>query len=282
MSFIDLPKAKMMRPDDNSEQGIRLLSADEYKVFNQLSQLIETAQTNNKVTIVYRGERKSTLKKKLFQNGEAYEVKKFLNRLFYVGDKAKSFFKQSESQLKSRRYLRSVNDISNETFEFIFCRIHLMITQNSLVVTHKKQEAVKQFKQRHPEFAEFFGKKNNTKKFVNKVRSLSSVHQEVVRDYYLYLLHTDGLGEISFFVSTSINKKTAIRFALDQEKLKRRGIVFYYFVPEPSNQYGVRLLSSKLAQSQCQEIGLPIFTDDLYPKQNELAIKGALFPHFRV
>jgi hypothetical protein len=86
------------------------------------------------------------------------------------------------------------------------------------------------------------------------------------------------MGNKSLFVSTSRRLGKAKEFALNEQRDKR-SVIFYYFVPQPYGHHGVDLASSKSVQTTCQEIALPVFTEDLYPEQHELAIKGALFPH---
>ncbi len=93
---------KIMCPDSKLEAGLRRLSESEARMFKDLCQLFEAAKTSNKIAIVYRGEQKSSLKKKLFHKREKYDAHKFFDRLFYVGEKAKGYFEQSKDELEKR------------------------------------------------------------------------------------------------------------------------------------------------------------------------------------
>jgi hypothetical protein len=282
MHFNNSSQIHIMRPNDSADQDVRELSSSEQEIYHKVCSLIDTAESKGKVLFVYRGERKSKLKKKLFLNLDEYSVRKFHDRLFYVGDKAKNFFETSKLKLENREYLKSINDISRGTFNFIFKQLHKFITTEPSEKDVKILKYLERLKQDQPAFIEFFSKESNSCKFVECLCDLDQAReQEMVRDYYLYFLHTRHSGGNSLFVSTSLDQCMAVNFALCREKSrKRRSIVLYYFVPQPFSKHGVNLSIAKEAQLICERIELPILKSELYPKQREFAVKGALFPHY--
>jgi phage terminase small subunit len=191
-----LSETKILRPDhedQGSTLGVRLLSPNEHGIFNRLCRMMMIAQKLGRLAFVYRGERKSTLSKKLSAKPDTHM---FLDRLFFVGDKAKHYFRQSNQSLKNRDYLRSIDDCSVETFEYIFRVLHRIVTQGPDAGKPGKSRKVEQFKKRNPEIVKFFGKESNLTKFIDNIYKLTPEHKrEEVRDYYLYLLHTDGPGQ---------------------------------------------------------------------------------------
>jgi len=121
----------------------------------------------------------------------------------------------------------------------------------------------------------YFSNPDNIDDFMQKVSLLDTIGNKIhVRDYYLYLLHNLNSDKDSLFVSTSFDKDVAIRFS------NSRGVIFYYLLPEPIYHYGVSVLSNQIGNDVCQNVQLPIYKDNFYPDEKEVAIKGALFPHF--
>lgn len=59
-----------------------------------------------------------------------------------------------------------------------------------------------------------------------------------------------------------------------------RGIVIVYLMPEPVEERGISRDTIANFKIRYKYTNLPLYSDNFYPDQDELAIKGALFPQF--
>ena len=257
------------------DSDLRSLSSCEMETFKNLCNHLNLSQSSKKVQIVYRGESKENLSNKL---NEQYGTQKFFEYLFVIGEKAKYFWSQTRTSLENLNYLKSIEDTDNETFKFIFNEFNSILVRGNSNIFENRARRLDEFKETQPDFISFFSNVRNLKKFLKKTNGVDNKIQ--LRDYYLYLLHTFNLDKISFFVSTSFKRKVARRFAHERFAPSKKGIIFYYFLPEPIYRYGVSSSSLQVGQSLWTSQGLPIYTQNFYPKQYEVAVKGALFPHF--
>lgn len=252
---------------------IRLLTANELTTIETICKLLQNDKDN--IQILYRGESKIVLEEKL---KERYDNYKFFEHLFFVGDKAKFFFKETSSSIENREYLKSISDVDDETFKFIFKSLHYIFTSED-IVRESKQRELNQFKTNEFSFVQFFSDLTNVIKFLDaKKFEILKTEENLIRlrDYYLYLLHTYGMENASLFVSTSMKRK----IAKDKFTNKNQGIIFWYFIPKPTHYYGVSYLSFQKSQSICEDCNLPTYDRCFYPQDDEVSIKGALFPHF--
>lgn len=262
------------------------LSAQEEQIFQRLLDILLDAHEKSELTIVYRGEKKQRLRKQFGAKSHFSQRSSFL-RLFYLGQKGKFYFYHYDKRHRSRNYLRYINDISYRTFRYIFTRLDRILSMSSYDreprFSKTKKRTVSKFMKDNSEFTEFFLNKENLPRFVEQVEALNVKEKEQVRDYYLYLLHTfgaDGISLLSFFLSSSEELKEAKKFALSRTHRERKAIVIVYFVPKPLREYGVNLSIIQAFNENMGRWGFPVYATDWYPKQKEVAIKGALFPHF--
>ncbi|MBX3054086.1 MAG: hypothetical protein KF753_21620 [Caldilineaceae bacterium] len=276
----------LVRPDEFSDNGVKPLSGEEQQTVNQLWDILALAFDERQFTIVFRGEKKEKLRAKLFDAQDYFQLGKMFTRLFYFGEKAKYYFEQNKNTLGENDYLKYINDISNETFEFVFKKIHLIVSLSAENLTQKKQIVVKKFldNEGHHEFVTFFQSRENSPCFIRQIEQIADPQErERVRDYYLYLLHTFGrssIGNMSFFVSTSTNQKTAEYFATGGGRKRRQSVIFLYFIPKPLHKHGISHFTALEFHKRYQHTGLPLYNRTFYPRQEEVAIKGALFPHY--
>ena len=252
----------------------RLLNENELITINTICQSFQ--DNKDKIQILYRGEKKTTLENKL---RESYGNYKFFEHLFFVGEKAKFFFNETSSSVENREYLQSISDVSDETFKFIFNKLYHIFASEE-VVKENKQRQLNQFKTNEFSFVQFFSDLTNINEFLDtKKHEVLKTEENLIRlrDYYLYLLHTYGIENASLFVSTSMKRKIAQKFT---SKDRDNSIIFWYFIPKPIHYYGVSYLSFQESQAICEDCNLPTYDRCFYPQDDEVSIKGALFPHF--
>lgn len=110
---------------------------------------------------------------------------------------------------------------------------------------------------------------DNKVDFVSKIKK----RQNLI-DYYLFGLHTKCSDNLVNYVSSTPIPEVALHFAANDK------MIILFWVNE--NQGSLYFNKEKLIANEgiIKKLGLPKIKDSFYPKQNEYAIKGAIFPHF--
>ncbi len=290
-------KESLVRPEENGMGEIVPLSETEKQILNKLWSNLVVFEENQKLKIVFRGDKKARLEKKLFQESEELEPGKIFDRLFYFGEKSKHYFKynvlaereqKAINSQKERSYLLDINDDSDYTFDFIFKKIQEIFSSNNIQSSNIRN-AVKEFKENNEKFYSFFCTESNKNLFMEMIKKITcSQAKQRAKDYYLYLLHTFGkksFSPLSFFVSTSENKEQAEKFAKSKKEDGRitqeiKSIILVYMVLEPFHKYAMNLSLAHKFKKDYESTSLPFYKTDFYPEQKELSIKGALFPQY--
>ena len=133
-------------------------------------------------------------------------------------------------------------------------------------------------------FREFFLYQDTQQEFLHKINEAYTLEKKLkARDYYLYFLHvagTVGVRQETMFVSTTTDKRIAHGFSRAGKRSSSR-IIFHYFVPQPFHLHAIAPWVADHHQQIAYAMGLPTYKPTgLYPKQKEVSVKGALFPHF--
>ncbi|EOB3677329.1 hypothetical protein ACHELX_004230 [Vibrio vulnificus] len=241
--------------------------------FIRLREYLAEKDKEGDILLVYRGEELRNIKKRLFKVPDNVSGEALFDRLFFIGDKARHL--HLDGNANDRGALMGLNDCSQETFEYIFRRLQ-NICQGKMrrkVTEHTSNK-----------FQNYFLDDNNLPRFVDSVnRAFNDKSLLKIRDYYLYLLHaagSEGVRVETTLVSTSTNPKIAYQFSRVHQKPQNK-VIFHYFVPAPFYKLAVAPWISEHHQSIVVSCGLPTYKPyGLFPSQREVAIKGALFPHF--
>jgi hypothetical protein len=258
---------------DNRNNFTPLSKEDKNNINNIYKSLI-----SDNFIFVYRGQKKENLKKLFNEN---YGTKKFFDYLFMIGEKAKNyhFKKQDASNQDALSYLLRIDSNEIEVFQIIFERFKSIFSNTRISKEQRK------FMNAHEKFYTFFLEEDNIDKFIKIVKNINSSERILLRDYYLFLLHTISSNSKKslikpLFVSTSTKDSVAKGFAGLHEGKLDEGIMLYYFIPEHLSKSSMSVENNNLANELCEQLNLPIYNETYYPEQFEVAIKGALFPHF--
>jgi hypothetical protein len=219
---------------------------------------------------LYRGESKTNLRRQLLPSSVA-DIPDYLlySRLFLFGEKARHFSRDTDDAIVQRPWLRGITDTRAATFEWLFDRIHRIIGY--------RYRRVQRFRRENPEFTAFFSDPALKAEFRRRVMKLFQTGRAQVRDYYLYFLHTygrKGIDRETLLVSTSECRTQAKRF----QGRGDQGVLLYIFLPR---RYLRNAVSSRLGRA-AEFAGLPSYHPgaDLYAKQREVSLRGAIFPHY--
>ncbi|HEU0014783.1 MAG TPA: hypothetical protein VFQ45_13940 [Longimicrobium sp.] len=220
--------------------------------------------------LVYRGASKNLLRRQLFSARDLDHFDEYLfARLFYFGEKARHFSLDDDEAVVRRNWLRSVTDVSPKTFEWLFDQLHRIVRY--------RYRRVRAFCSENPTLAAYFSERSHRRDFVRRVALVSRPMRALIRDYYLYLLHTYGRKGVhaqTMLISASLELRQASKFKDRADE----NVVLYLFVPRGNSRFTV---SSFTRPPKClRMIGLPQYSPNtgLYAEQQEIALRGAVFP----
>jgi len=223
---------------------------------------------------LYRGESKTNLRRQLLPPLAADLPDDLLyTRLFLFGEKARHFSRDSDEALRGRRWLRYISDTTSDTFAWLFDQIHRIIRY--------RYNHVQRFRADNPEFAVFFSDPQSKSEFRRRALGLFPTCRAHVRDYYLYFLHTygrKGIDRETPLVSTSEARSQARRF----QGRGKEGVLLYIFLPSRYRRNAVSSRVGPAFDSAVRRSGLPTYQPgaELYAKQREVALRGAVFPQY--
>lgn len=250
------------------------LSKGELDAFKEFNSYLSEEKKSGNILFLYRGEEQKNIKKRLSNGGAGVPQNEIMERAFYFGEKARHFAVDNFDP--ERNYLTSINDCSDDTLGFIFERIGNVLSDSKM--KSKVMENTSRV------FREFFLEPNNKLEFIRVINTTYTKNNRLkVRDYYLYFLHVAGSAGVrkeTMFVSTSLNKRTALGFSKMPKGNKSR-VIFHYFIPQPFYLHAIAPWISEQHRGIAFELRLPTYYAlGLFPSQKEVSIKGALFPHF--
>jgi len=247
------------------------LTTRQKSTFHTAVTLLKKANDDGKLLTTFRGDSYTRLAERV--GGDHGWEGVLYQRTFYFGDKSKHFLENNASIAK-RAHLRAIDDVSDATFEFLFKKI-AKICQLDVYKGHL-------FLKDNVDIVRFFVTPENKEFFLSSIRNQPEGIKMLVRDYYLYLLHTagkKGVSKESVLVSTSTHWMQARGFV---DQLDTRQIIYYYFVPAPFERYCITSYICQNAYSVIERLSLPRYQPDsgLYPDQREVSMRGGLLPHF--
>ena len=188
-------------------------------------------------------------------------------KVFHIGEKGRHYYMDDGLDVNghmNRDYIRDINDISENTFTYLFNTIKNMLNENYIY-----EEG----------FREYFDEESNLKEFLTNIKHSHTYTKVMIRDYYYAYLHTlgrRGVGNFSHFVSTSRNWKEAWKFSGIRDNNK---MLVHYLLPIPHHNYAIDSKFEKKLRRICKRKDLPVYSA-LYENQDEISIKGGLFPHY--
>ena len=277
-SLFSHPLFPLMCPHEYEDNYCNLEPQQIEKV-TKLWKLLNQNRRKKTISITFRGEKKEALRQRLFNSSyNDASNSKLASRIFYFGDKAKHYF--SAEGVGRERLFESINDVSASAFETIFNELSRILSAE--YSSQRVSQSIKNFSAENPDFIDYFQAAENQGSFVDKAVAIEDV--ELLRNYYLYLLHTFGgkrFSKSSLFISTSEDPGLARNFALSNrnESVNGRSIIYVCFFPREVRSHGISILTVQKLLKKYQRAGLPTYSTDLY-KQNEISIKGGLFPQF--
>lgn len=227
-----------------------------------ISDFINALLDEDNCQLIFRGERKDHAYRKsgiarMYEGeSEDSQFRKHGNSIFYIGSKAGS-------------YLFKFEDIEfpinlNNTESELFNSIHKEFKQN---INHPSLT-------NESDFTKYFT--GDALDFTSKIMSLDNSERIRIKYYYLWLLHVLGdtkYKKYSNFISTSKNYEIANEFGNDE-------LVYVGWIPRPIKERSVYLGSLIQLSKRLTKLQLPVYSDEPYPKEDEISLIGGLFPHY--
>ena len=241
------------------------------KFYEDFKKVVNDKAKYKKFLLLYRGTMYSTIEERLANSNLTKE--KIFNRAFYFGEKAR-FCSDNSINYNKKRVFNDINDCSPTTLKKIFLEIQNMLSEERLKKTINSQLTI--------EFKEYFTDPTNKEIFTSTINNVDSDTRLLLRDYYLYLLHTGyTLRYDTPLISTSIKRSEAKKFKNEKNADTDRKIIFHYFVSQPFECSIIAPWKISGIIDLVTKSNLPIYTPNgLFPSQKEIAVKGGLFPQF--
>ena len=251
-------KMNILKNVDLNLQPLTTIQEELYKCFEKA---IEEKSKDESILLLYRATEYSKIEERLTNSNLKKE--NIFDRAFYFGEKAHFC-----SDNYKKKIFEDINDCSLITIGKIFDEIKYLLSEKRLKM---------RIKYLSKEFRNYFADVKNRENFISILSDSDSHCKLLLRDYYLYLLHTGyTIKDDTPLVSTSIKRSKAKKFGN-----KDKQIIFYYFVSQPFE-------CSIIAPWRISEVidlitqkNLPTYEPQgLYPEQDEISVKGGLFPQF--
>lgn len=258
---------------DISKQELTSECIEKYLDFRRT---LDAKFRDGKCMVVYRGVDKKFLRDRLNNTHEGVGWSETFHRLFIVGEKSKSFLRKMSNNDSFDEFIIPVDDVSDGTF------LKLFRCMCELVHSDEYKNVIKFCVSE--DFKSFFSNANE-RQFVSKVKIFNRRIKEIIRDYYLYLLHVAAAKNISkytLFVSTSLVHNVARNFACPGGD-EAEGLIYHYYIPQPYYKYAISPSNIRYHRNVINKADMPNYNPKkIYYKESEVSIKGVLFPHFIV
>jgi len=261
--------------------NIKLEKIDDAKKekFENFIDTLKIKDNKKEAIVSYRGTGYKKVKKELHKYTTDYIGKSDIyERLFLIGQKS-SFAKARKINPNKRDiYEDGINDCSEIVLDDLFTQLSKILKEERL--EKKVEENISE------EFKNYFLNEANRSNFIKNIDSQQEGNKLWIRDYYLYLLHTSNvMKEDSILVSTSTLISKARNFTSSALKDdKDIAVIFHYFICEPYIYHTFTPWKmekfDEFEKNISTILGFPTYNaKGLFPEQNEVAIKGGLFPH---
>ncbi len=228
----------------------RELTKNENIIFYQAKELIND-NLNKTIKMIYRGEEN----KNLFYKLNTLNQDDAFNKIFRLGDKSASHYNPDN--------ISDIEDISIETFEFIFITI-----KDNLNYDDENSQT---------EFEKYFID-TDIETFLIQINDLNDKTKLRIRDYYYAYLHTcdESIDNISHYVSTSLNPT----FSWDYwDTTTDDKVLFHYILRQPYLDFAIYSKNQGHLKSLCKKNNLPTYKA-VYPNEDEISVKGLLLANY--
>jgi hypothetical protein len=206
--------------------------------------------TIGRLSILYRGININQVYS-YYDLDEKTEIDILADRMFLWGDKAKVTWNINLTKgLFSSEF--EIGDISIEFFKEIFNQL------NKNLCFDNDDTKIKTWRKKNKKSISYFLNKENLTVFLSVITTFSDEEKLSIRNYYLGILHQLGSEDNSYFVSSTKSFKVA-------DKFSKKGIII--------ETWKVNYNTKPINKIICFK-GVP------YPKQKEISIYGAIFPHY--
>ncbi|ELC3160022.1 hypothetical protein [Vibrio harveyi] len=256
------------------DNNLQPISEELRRCFLSLKSFLSEQDKAGRLLFLFRGEEQRNIRRRLSSGGLGIDTNEVFERAFYFGDKARHF--SVDTFDAERNFLTGINDCCDETLSFIYRRIGESL-EDPRILRQVNQNTSR-------EFRDFFLNQHNHHEFLQKInQAYTSETRLKARDYFLYYLHvagSAGLRKETMFVSTTTDRRIARGFSKVGNRNSSR-VMFHYFIPQPFHVHAIAPWVADHHQRIVNALQLPTYkSTGLFPKQREVSVKGALFPHF--
>lgn len=247
---------------NNVDINLQPLTTIQEELYKGFEKAIEEKGKNESILLLYRATEYSKIEERLINSN--LQKENIFDRAFYFGEKAHFC-----SDNNKKKIFEDINDCSLITIGKIFDEIKYLLSEKRLKKRIKDNLS--------KESQNYFSDVKNRENFISILSDSDSHYKLLLRDYYLYLLHTGyTIKDDTLLVSTSIKRSKVKNFGNKDDQ-----IIFYYFVSQPFECSIIAPWKISEVVDLVAQKNLPTYEPrGLYPEQQEVSVKGGLFPQF--
>jgi hypothetical protein len=247
---------------ENVDINLQRLTSMQEKLYRGFEKVIKEKYENESILLLYRGTEYSRIEERLTNSNLKKE--NIFDKAFYFGEKAHFC-----SDNNKKKIFEDINDCSLITIGKMFDEIKDLLSETRLKKGIEDNLS--------NGFQDYFSDAKNKENFISILSDSDSYYKLLLRDYYLYLLHTGyTIKDDTPLVSTSIKRSKAKKFGNKNDQ-----IIFYYFVSQPFECSIITPWKISEVVDLVTQKNLPTYKPQgLYSEQEEISVKGGLFPQF--
>ncbi len=242
------------------ESKIKKLNKNEKKRINNILEKLWEEKNKGELKICYRGDNYNNLKKTIYPQTGLLRKFDFYRKFFVLSPKSKiCIYQTSQVDLD----IAEVNEIN---IRWLFSKIATLTKCAALSGIFDKN------------FIDYFNHAGNADLFVNAICRLNEQESIKIRDYYYWLLHTEGGSayEKSYFLSSSTELKVAKGFT----NKTKAPLIILFFLPNFCQEMETSINSIKDLNGLINDLHLPMYSDSFYPEEYEVSVKGSIFSKY--
>ena len=248
--------------DTNLINDKNTLSNEDERKFESFLQILEGSK------ILYRYIGNGILRKEF--NSDTTNIEVLSKHIFLYGDKGRLFYETKITDLN-----RNFDNVENRVFENLYDKLFKIFVNTDSLNCENTKNAISKLSCFF-EIQSYF--KNTSKEnWIEYINKLAEKERAIVKNYYISYLHTigkSGIGNESYFLSTSIDYEFCNNWR--KEDLNKKGIVLVGWI---GKQDYVKTWNKK-NHDIIRLNGLPILDDTLFKNQQEITLLCGMLPHY--
>jgi len=224
-------------------------------IIQNVIEVLNRAQNDNKILFLYRGENRETFGKKTGLSSN-FDEDPHYDRFFVIGSKAKSYYKE-----KQKGYLTIKQFDHQSKASYIFDNLN-KFSQSS----------------RYHSVLSYFNNKTNENHFIEKLMKIKDkIHQITIENFYLAFIHTISSEPMSMKAHSVLLSST--KNADVAKSFSNNGFIIGFWLQQPITNQAINYASIDEINNILNKYSFPTIEVIHFPDESEVTIFSGIFPH---